>query len=195
MEKFLILNKTLLFVQDNLKFIIGIKWFEIAIVVSFSHLKMLINQVTKDVHCLTFKDLYSLDKMNFEPALRLCHPRVIESLEKFIPDSDGTQTYLRIMHMVIYAVLDGNLLVEKRIYYIRYSVFLLRMWRYYLLNHEVCSSEDNFITINNYICVEINAHGLYNMALKHIKKILLIIFIHICTALSPVRVFTGCFDL
>ena len=37
------------------------------------------------------------------------------------------------------------------------------------MKHELYSIEHNFVTLNAYICVELNAHGLYNMILHHIE--------------------------
>lgn len=135
---------------------------------SIAHLKILITSVPKDEHCLTFKDVHSVDKMNFDSVLRLCHPRVIECLKEYIVDCDGTVQYLKLIHFVLYSFLDADLAVEKRIYSIWYCVFFLRVWRAWLLKHEKYSTDDNFITLKTYICIEINAHGLYNMVLRHI---------------------------
>ena len=72
--------------------------------------------------------------------------------------------------MVLYSVLDVKLSTEKRHYALWYSVFFFRLWRAWLLKHEVYSIEHNFVTLNSYVCVEINAHGMYNMILYHIDK-------------------------
>ena len=45
--------------------------------------------------------------------LRLCHPKVVECLD--IPDSDGTLKYLRLVHMVLYAIHDDDSEIEKKI--------------------------------------------------------------------------------
>lgn len=71
--------------------------------------------------------------------------------------------------MILYTVLDAEVSIEKRIYYLWYSVFFLRLWRAWLLNHDTHSTEHNFITLNAYICVEINAHGMY-IVLQHIDN-------------------------
>ena len=71
---------------------------------------------------------------------------------------------------MLYSVLDCDLLVGERLYSLWYSLFFLRLWRASLLANEVYSTEHNFVTLNSYVCIEINAHGLYNMILQHIDN-------------------------
>ena len=64
---------------------------------NLSHFQILLSTIPKDEHCLTFKDLYSTYKMNFVSAeMKIFHS--IACLAKYIPDSDGTQKDLGIIH-------------------------------------------------------------------------------------------------
>ena len=86
---------------------------------------------------------------------------MITCLKKYVVDSEGTQRYLCLIQMVLHSVLDAELSTEKRIYALWYSVFFLDFGEHGCLKHEVYSIEHNFVTLNSYICVEINAHGIY----------------------------------
>lgn len=52
-----------------------------------------------------------------------------------------------------------------RIIKIWYAVLFLRLWRYWLKEKGYSISE-NFISLNAYICIELNAHALLLMILK-----------------------------
>lgn len=94
-----------------------------------SHFKTLINNYSKDKHLLTSSDLSPEDKMNFRSAEKMCAPAVQEFL-KFIPESQGTIAFLKIMNNVLSSFLDKSITIEDRIYRIWYCVYFLRIWRY-----------------------------------------------------------------
>lgn len=67
------------------------------------------------------------------------------------------------MRYVTSSFLDTSLSPEDRLYRIWFVNFAFRYWRY-----SVCSASDyelrtNFATLNCYLCVEIQAHGLINI--------------------------------
>ena len=56
--------------------------------------------------------------------------------------------------------LDKNLTPLDRVYRMWYVVFSLRIWRYWILCDKAYTLANNFVTLNVYLCVEINAHAL-----------------------------------
>lgn len=118
--------------------------------VTITHLKTLISYIPKDEHALDYKSIYRVDKMDFDIVLKLCHPNVAVCLQKYIPDSEGTQQYLKLLHMMVYSFLLEGLSVENRLYYLWYIVFFLRLLRSWILDHEVYNVSNNFITLNSY---------------------------------------------
>lgn len=137
--------------------------------VACTHLKMLIQILSKDKHLLTERDLSGADKMNFQSVLKISNPRIINLLKAHIPDSDGTQHFLTIINNVLESFLNVHLIPEKRIYKLWYSIFFLRMWRAWLSNNGY-SVTDNFISLNSYICIELNGHSLLNLVFYCIEN-------------------------
>lgn len=106
----------------------------------------------------------SNDKMNFDSVEKICDEKVQKLLEETVPGSQGTVMYLKLMKTVLDSFLMKDLKVEERIAKIWYCVFFLRIWRHWIKkSHHTLK---NFITINAYLCIEINAHSLILLALK-----------------------------
>lgn len=138
-------------------------------VISSGHLQTLINLVSKDKHLLTQSDLSSKDKMNFTSAKKISDPKIWSLLEKHVPGSEATRAYLQIMYYVLNSYLSQALSMEDRNYYIWYSVFFLRLWRAWMNSVSEFSLQNNCITLNTYLCIEINAHSLLNDIFRCIK--------------------------
>lgn len=138
-------------------------------VVSYAHSENLLDLFTRDKHCLTEKDFSPKDKMNFRSVLRFCDPLVQKLLHDNCPASEATQEYLKIMHYVIDSYLSKQLGILERLYRIWYSVYFLRYWRKWLSDNGY-SLQDNFISLNSYLCIEINAHALLNIIFKCLKN-------------------------
>lgn len=138
-------------------------------IISASHLKILTNTVSKDKHCLNSKELSPKDKMNYQSVEKNSDPKVTVLLEKHIPGSEATVLYLRIIHLFVRAFLTKDMEPLKRIYNTWYCVFGLRLWRAWLLHTKQYSISDNFLSLNTYVCMEINAHGLVTLIVKLIK--------------------------
>lgn len=100
--------------------------------VSSTHLKLLLLQVSKDNHLLTNTDIHPKDRMNAKSAEKICHPLVQECLKKYIPGSEATVVFLKVMNYATSSFLDSELLISERIKRIWYSVFVLRIWRSWL---------------------------------------------------------------
>ncbi|KAK3928956.1 L-lysine 4-hydroxylase [Frankliniella fusca] len=134
-------------------------------VASPSHLRVLMDERSKDEHLLTSSDL-DKDKMNFNSSIKICSENVRTVLSKHIPGSDGTVAYLQVMNCVMEAGLNQNLSPLEKLYKIWYSTFFLRLWRQWLITDPRFNLNDNFITRNLYICVEILAHSLVGLVMK-----------------------------
>lgn len=109
-------------------------------------------------------DLNSEDKMNFHAAEKMCSSDVIKLLGN-IECGEGTATYLEIMQNVLSAYLNKTLNLQQRVYKLWFSVYILRFWRYAIQKSDY-TLQNNFITYNSYMCIELNAIAL----LKLIKE-------------------------
>ena len=135
-------------------------------IVSSSHLKTLINNISKDKHCLTATDISLKDKMNFSSALKICQPKVRDLLQENVTRCEDTISFLKIMFMTIEAFLSKQLSPEERVYNIWFAIYFSRLWRSWLSKNKQYSVVDNFITLNCYQCIEMNEHGLICIILR-----------------------------
>jgi len=129
---------------------------------SLTHLQYLVDNYSKDKHFLTKSDLNSIDKMNFRAAEKMCSDKVIELMNS-IPDTNGTVAYLTVMKFVISAFNDHNINIIDRVYKLWFAVFFLRKWKLWITNNKSYSCTANFISINSYQCIEINAHAIIKL--------------------------------
>lgn len=146
-------------------------------VVSMSHLKYLIENVSKDKHLLSFHDIEPNDRQNYPSAEKICSGKTIQCLIDYVPGSDATVTYLKAMQSIRLSYLDSDLNSKERVYHIWKAVFFFRAWRSWILSSErikessnkkaksMYTLKDNFISSNCYTCIELNAHAL-------VKKVL-----------------------
>lgn len=133
--------------------------------VCISHLKTLIDTISKDKHGLNYTDINSADKMNFKAVEKLINEEVRNNINEHIPNSEGTCEYLRLMQCVIHSFLKKDMTPNERVFNIWYSIFFLRIWRDWLLRHPQHKLE-NYITSNAYNCIELNGHCLLNLIRK-----------------------------
>ena len=136
---------------------------------SSTDLETLLKYCSKVSHQLNYSDLSLKDKMNFDTTIKLTHPRVQKLLSKFVFGSDATQIYLKLIFYSTQSMLSTKLNIPQRVYYMFYTIYYYRMWRDWLIKHPVYSQTTNFITINSYVCQEINGHGLLNLIFKCIE--------------------------
>ena len=127
-----------------------------------SHLSMLQASFRKEQHNLRVKDLDHKDRQNFEAAVRISSTNVLLLLDE-LKDAKGTKYYLQVLKSIMDSYLDKELSPLKRIEEAWFSLFFVRYWRQWLLSHEKYTLENNFITLNAYICIEINAHALITL--------------------------------
>lgn len=137
-----------------------------------SDLKQLIDRFPKDPHNLTKSTLNPIYKQNFVSAKRLCSNKVIELLRSKVLKSNGTVKFLEIMQYVIDSYMDESLSPLERVYKIWYSVFMLRLWRQFIVKKKELSLKENFLSQNCYVCMELNAHIMVKLLLqlKQINK-------------------------
>lgn len=134
--------------------------------VSRGHLVELINTSSKDQHGLTESHINPKDKMNFRAAQIMSDAKVTQLLRTTVPKSEATATFLDMMREVVEAFIDPTLKPLQRIEKIWKWTFFLRMWRSWIEQHKDYLLTYNFITLNCYICIEINAHGLIQFLVK-----------------------------
>lgn len=136
-------------------------------IATVEHLDTLIKNKSKDKHQLIRSDITLEDKMNFNLARKIS-TNVVQELLSEIDNSNATQMYLKIMDYLIAALIDKDENLNNRIYKIWYSVFFLRLWRKWIKRESQYSLQENYITLNCYTCVEINAHMLIKL-IEHFK--------------------------
>lgn len=128
-------------------------------IVSVTHIKMLLNSVSKEIHGLVMSDICPEDRQNFGSLKKIMSSRVLTALKEHVFGSEGTIKYLHICDQVTSSFLDDSLSPIERLYRIWNAVFFLRVWRKWLIRNGY-NSEENYITQNAYTCIEINAHML-----------------------------------
>ncbi|KAG4068990.1 hypothetical protein HA402_008461 [Bradysia odoriphaga] len=146
-------------------------------VISSSHLKYLIDNVSKDKHLLTFSDIEPKDRQNFPSAEKICSEKTMECLLDYVPGSEGTVVYLKAMRKILNAFQKTESTSEERIRSIWYACFFGRAWRSWILNSEKSKMsaqkkpknyynlKNNFMSSNYYTCIELNAHSLVKQTL------------------------------
>lgn len=125
---------------------------------------------SKDKHLLTASTLNPIDRQNFRSVLRICDKRVSDLLRDHVEGSESTIQFLQIIRDIIECFMDHILRPLQRIRKIWYNVFLIRMWRQFILSSKNYTLKDNFLTANCYACIELNAHNLVQCIL-YLKKI------------------------
>lgn len=91
-------------------------------VASATHLRILIDNTSKQEHGLTKSDLCCKDKMNFRAVEKMCESRVIDNLRN-IASTEGTIIYLQMVKRVLDSYLDKDIAPTERIQLIWMSVF------------------------------------------------------------------------
>ena len=130
-----------------------------------THLSLIQASFTKEQHNLRAKDLDHQDRQNFEAALRITSANVLSLLDE-IPDSKGTKYYLEISRSILECFLSKELDIATRIKEAWFALFFARYWRKWLLLQKEYTLERNFISLNSYLCIEINAHAIIILVLS-----------------------------
>lgn len=134
--------------------------------VTVEHLELVMTSFTKEQHNLCETTIKPKDKQNFESVLKICDEKVLDLLSKF-EGSAGTILYLRVVSNILQSFLDIRLAPIERVRKIFFSVFVLRIWRKFIIESKnKYTLANNFISHNCYSCVEINAHSLVFLILN-----------------------------
>lgn len=121
------------------------------------HLHSLQTTFAKDLHGLWDKDISHKDKQNFDAMLHIV--KASHLLDK-IKDANATKSYVDLIGCTVDSFLDMSLDPVMRIEKVWYAVFFLRYWREWILLHPSYTLQQNFVTSNVYMCVELCAHAL-----------------------------------
>lgn len=137
--------------------------------VDMIHLYVLLYKYSKDHHQLTESVLNPADRQNFSSAERMCNQRVTTLLNADVNNSQATSLFLKMMRDIMCAYMDPNLTPLQRIRSIWVPVFVLRIWRNYIENHKQYTLKNNFLSLNCYVCIELNAHSLVQLII-HLRN-------------------------
>lgn len=131
-------------------------------VASVSHLKILLNSTSKDVHGLVYSDICPDDRQNYDSLKKIMRSNVREALNEHIFDSEATVEYIRICYEITSSLYEEDLSPIERISRIWRSTFFLRIWRLSVVKKpsKGLKVSKNFITQNAYACIELNARNL-----------------------------------
>lgn len=130
------------------------------------HIKNLLNTVNKEEHGLVMSDIYPQDRQNFKSLEKIMHSRVISALENNIPDCNATVAYLKLCKQLTSCFVEENKNPIERIYDIWNGLYFLRCWRDWIQKSKCHTLAENFISLNAYRCIELNAHALVDLTIK-----------------------------
>lgn len=137
--------------------------------IQLNHLYFIMNRYKKDRHELTKSVLNPVDKQNFKSVERMCSVKVTNLL-KLHPNFQATMYFLETIRDVIDAFRNKKLTPLERIRKMWYQIFILRLWRRYILRDSRYTLENNFLTTYAYTCIELNGHSLVQIIL-YLRKI------------------------
>lgn len=139
-------------------------------IASVSHLKMMLNVVSKDKHGLVYSDICPDDRQNYGSLQKIMETKVRTALEEFIVGSEGTIEYIRMCQEITSSLYDDDLSPLDRLFLIWRSTFFLRACRQFITQAIDINMKlsDNFITSNAYMCIELNAKNLI-ILIKHFR--------------------------
>lgn len=138
--------------------------------IRLEHLYELMDTVSKDRHFLTPSTLNPTDRQNYKSAKRMFSPEVISLLREKIVNSDGTIQYLQVMQNINDAFMNKCLTPLQRVRKSWYSLFVVRIWREFIVSKSGCTLKNNFLTTYCYSCIEMTVHSLV-LCLFHLKKL------------------------
>lgn len=128
--------------------------------IQIAHLQYIADNIPKDQHEIAQSVLDPTDRQNFNSVMRICNPKVFALLNKHVEGSGGTIQFLKLTKNFLDAYMDYSLKPLERVSKLWYSLFLIRIWRQFVLDHETFTLKQNFLTSNTYSCMEQNAHSI-----------------------------------
>ena len=123
------------------------------------HLRLVQRTFGKEQHGLRERDIDHKDKQNYDAVMHMTSKACMALLSQ-IPDAKGTHSFLEVIQCVTDSFLDKDLDAPSRVEKAWYAVFFMRYWRQWLLFNPHYTLGNNFITLNAYMCIELNAHSL-----------------------------------
>ena len=116
---------------------------------------------------MRLKDVNHKDQQNYDALVHITSDAV-QNILSTIPDAKGTLIYLRFTRCIMDSYLDKNLDITDRIKKAWYVAIIVRYRRQWLLMNPQYSMENNFISLNAYKCIELNAHSMivYTMVIR-----------------------------
>lgn len=138
--------------------------------IQIQHLQQLVDLFRKDKHNLTPSIVRPIDRQNFEESvLRICDQKVIDLLRSSVVDCQATVKYLEIMRQIIEAFSSYELTPAERVRKMWYCVFMVRIWRRYIVKSKKFKLKPNFLSSYSYTCIELNAHSLV-LIILHLRR-------------------------
>lgn len=140
--------------------------------VSVTHLKILLQNASKEIHGLVATDINPYDRQNYASFQKITEDRALKALEVYVPDSEATIIYLKLSRSVVQAYNDVNLSPLDRVYNIFHALYFFRAWKKWIktqVDNDGCSLynvENNFITPNAFDCLELNAYNMLHLITK-----------------------------
>lgn len=101
-------------------------------IVSVSHLKVLINNHSKDKHALVMSDVCPDDRQNVRSLEKIMDPRVLIALEDFVIIGEATTMYLKICSEIVSAFKNVELQPMQRIFHMFHATYFIRAWKTWL---------------------------------------------------------------
>lgn len=99
----------------------------------------------------------------------MCDPKVINLLRSSVVGSQGTIKFLEIMRAIIDSYLQIDLTRLERTNKMFYAVFMIRIWRDFIVSTNKLTLKENFLSLHCYTCIELNAHSLV-LCLLYLRK-------------------------
>lgn len=139
--------------------------------VSVSHLKILIQTVSKETHGIVLSDISPFDRQNVNSFKKISSDRTLNALQKYVPDAEATVMYLKLTRKAGDAFTEEEISPLDRIHDTFRALYFFRGWRKWLETYENDQSikydvEKNFLSQNAFTCLELNAYNLLNLITK-----------------------------
>lgn len=97
------------------------------------------------------------DVMRYEIVEKVHSERIIHLLTE--PQQEATKFYLTLTLFTIKAFLDVSQKPKYRIYHAWFVVFALHLWRSHTIDVPDTAFQNDFVSLNTFICAELNAHS------------------------------------
>lgn len=137
--------------------------------IKVQHLVFLLANYRKDQHELTETTLNPADRQNFTSVQRLYDDKVLSLLKYAVDGSEATVLFLEMIRDIVESGMDSKLSPLERVRKIYYPLFIIRIWRNFILMSKKFTLKDNFLSANCYSCIEMNAISLVKLML-HLKE-------------------------